>query len=31
MDKKAIMAFGISVVAVMVGNFAYEKLMKKGA
>lgn len=28
MDKKAIMAFGLSVVAVLVGNFVYEKTMK---
>ena len=31
MDKKAIMAFGISVVAVMAGNFVYDKFFKKGA
>lgn len=31
MDKKAILAFGLSVIAVYVGNFVYEKTMKKGA
>lgn len=31
MDKKAIMAFGVSVVAVLTGNYIYEKfLAKKG-
>lgn len=29
MDKKAFMAFGLSVIAVFVGNYAYDKVMKK--